>query len=138
MSAMAETAGEIRFYDDRAVAAQSGLHLGPVPVTKHGVVFDRGPAADLAGVSVFAGSVQVLDDGRFRMYYYCNAARGGPRTMRLAVAESADGFRWERPVLGQLSWQGQATNHLRIKGLPEDANITQPSVVRLPDGGPSA
>lgn len=134
MSTTAGTASAIRFYDDRAVAACSGLHLEAVPVTKHGVVFDRGPAADLAGVSVFAGSVQVLDDGRFRMYYYANGPRGGARTMRLAVAESSDGFDWERPALGQLTWQGQPTNHLHIVGLPEDANVTQPSVVRLPDG----
>ena len=135
LRAMAEATRSIRFYDSSAIAAQSGLRLEAVPVNKHGVVFDRGPASDLAGVSAFAGSVQVLADGRFRMYYYCNAVRGGPRSMRLAVAESADGYHWERPELGQLTWQGQPTNHLHIKGLPADANLTQPSVVRLPDGG---
>ena len=131
---MAETTRILRFYDDRVIAAASGLHLEAVPVTKHGVVLDRGPASDLGGVSAFAGSVEVLADGRFRLYYYANGPRGGPRTMRLAVAESADGLTWERPLLGQLTWQGQPTNHLHIRGLPEDANVTQPSVVRLPDG----
>jgi hypothetical protein len=124
----------LRFYDALATAAVSGLHLAPVPVTKLGVIMDCDRPSDLGGVSVFAGSVQVLDNGCFRMYYYCNAPWGAPRCMRIAVAESADGLQWDKPCLGQLPHEGQDTNHVHIGGLAPDANVTQPSVVRLRDG----
>ncbi|OGV80351.1 MAG: hypothetical protein A3K19_04155 [Lentisphaerae bacterium RIFOXYB12_FULL_65_16] len=124
----------LRFYDATAMDAVNGMHLVSVPVTKLGVVMDRDRPSDLGGVSVFAGSVQPLDDGRFRMYYYCNAPWGSPRRMRIAVAESGDGLHWDKPCLGQLQHEGQDTNHIRVNGLAADASITQPSVVRLPDG----
>lgn len=122
----------IFFFDGREVAASAGLHLEPVPVEKHGILMDCEGPADLDGVSVFCGSVVPLADGVFRMYYY--ASRRQPRTMRIGVAESTDGFHWERRLLGQQEWEGSPTSHLRIEGLPADANITQPSVVLLPDG----
>ncbi|MBT7165861.1 MAG: hypothetical protein HN904_23980 [Victivallales bacterium] len=122
----------IRFFDDREVAYRAGLHLEPVPVEKHGVLMDREGPSDLDGVSVFCGSVVPLPGGTFRMYYY--AACYSPRVMRIAIAESSDGFHWERRLLGQQEWEGAPTNHLHVKGLPKDANITQPSVVLLPDG----
>ncbi|MCK5801918.1 MAG: hypothetical protein KAI66_03760 [Lentisphaeria bacterium] len=120
------------FFDDRALLDRSGLSLRPVPVEKHGVIMDREGPSDLGGVSVFAGSVIPLDDGRFRMFYY--VSRRTPSVMRIAIAESEDGFQWTRPLLGQETWEGRDTNHIRIEGLSEGANITQPSVVRLPDG----
>jgi hypothetical protein len=122
----------IFFYDQREVAASTGLHLEPVPVEKHGILLDREGPADIGGVSVFCASMVPLPDGTFRMYYY--ASQRSPRIMRIAVAESSDGFHWERRLLGQQEWDGAPTNHLHVKGLPKDANITQPSVVLLPDG----
>lgn len=122
----------IWFFDGREVAGMAGLHLTPVPVEKHGILMDCESPADLDGVSVFCGSLVVLPDGLFRMYYY--ASRRQPRVMRIGVAESSDGFHWERRLLGQQEWEGSPTSHLHVKGLPKDANITQPSVVLCPDG----
>jgi hypothetical protein len=122
----------VSFYDSRALSAVHGLHLEGVPVTKHGVVFDRERPADLDGVMSFAGTVMQLDDGRFRMYYSCRQRK--PSVFRVAVAESADGFHWDRPQFGQLDWEGEDTNHLQIGGLLRGANIIQPQVVRGPGG----
>ncbi len=122
----------IRFYDDQALACRAGLTLTAVPVTKHGVIFDSAEPWEAGDVNVFAATVMSLDDGRFRMYYYSHQRQ--PRTMRIMVAESADGFQWERPELGQYRHEGKSTNVLRIDGVYDGANTTQPSVVRLPDG----
>jgi len=120
------------FYDDRALLCRHGLHLAPTPVTKHGVVLDADRDSDLDSVSCFAGTVLQLDDGRFRMYYYSRSRETG--LMRIAVAESEDGLHWHRPLLGQMTWEGKDTNHIRIEGLYDEANVTQPIVLHLPDG----
>ena len=122
----------VHCFDERPIAARSGLFLAPVPVTKHGVLLDRECPWESGGVSVFAGSVMPLADGRFRMYYYSHCPN--PRVMRIMVAESADGFHWERTSLGQVRHEGADTNVILIAGLYDGANVTQPSVVRLPDG----
>ena len=119
-------------FDDSWWAEREGVHLQAVPVTKHGVVLEAEEPSDLEWVSCFAGSVVTLGDGRFRMYYSC--VGGTPRAMRIAVAESADGFAWARPRLGQLPWEGRDTNHLAIDGVYEGANLVQPVVLHLPDG----
>lgn len=120
------------FFDDRSIACASGFHLVPVPAVKHGVIMDKEYPWETGGVSVFAGSVCPLDDGRFRMYYYSH--NPSSHTMRIMVAESSDGFHWERRLLGQYRHEGVDTNVIRIEGLYEGVNVTQPSVVRLPDG----
>jgi len=117
------------FYDRNAVSNQQGLHLQGVPVEKHGVVFEADVPSDLDDVISFAGSILTLGDGRFRMYYSCRK----PGTMRIAVAESGDGLHWERPPLGQMQWNGHDTNHIKIEGLYDNANVVQPVVVRLDD-----
>ncbi|MBN2451105.1 MAG: hypothetical protein JXR77_11995, partial [Lentisphaeria bacterium] len=129
------TDAEVRFYDAAEMEHCAGMALEPVPVKKLGVVFDRAVPSDLDEVSVFAGSVLQLPDGRYRMYYSCRRRREGPLAaiMRLALAESDDALHWTRPMLGQIPWKRQDTNHFHILGLPPDANVTQPSVVRLPD-----
>lgn len=126
------TTNRLCFYDDEPLHVKQNVHLESVPVRKHGVVFDAGPPSDLDRVETFAGSIVPLADGRFRMYYSCR--RKKPRLFRIAVAESLDGFHWTRPRLGQLDWKGEATNHLRLEGLYEDADLTQPVVLRTPGG----
>ena len=122
----------IVFFDGRDVACCSGMSLAPTPVRKRGIIMDREMPWEAGGVSVFAASVVELDDGCFRMYYYTHDRN--PVAMRIMIAESGDGFRWERRMLGQRQREGRDTNIIVIKGLYEGANVTQPSVVRLPDG----
>ncbi|MBT4818618.1 MAG: hypothetical protein HON70_23115, partial [Lentisphaerae bacterium] len=124
--------GRIVFFDDRDVASCSGMSLTPTPVCKRGIIMDRDMPWEAGGVSIFAGSVVILDDGRFRMYYYSHER--SPTAMRIMIAESEDGLHWERRMLGQREWEGRDTNIIDIKGVYEGANVTQPSVVRLPDG----
>jgi len=116
----------IFFFDDRDVERLESVYLRPCSVRKTGVLFDAKPGVDLDWVSVFAGTVTTLPDGRYRMYYYTHSA--ADRTMRIGIAESADGFHWER---ANLDSDGP---FIRIEGLYEGANITQPSVVRTRDG----
>ncbi|MEW6355051.1 MAG: hypothetical protein AB1696_01890 [Planctomycetota bacterium] len=122
----------IFFYDDQDALCRDGLHLHSVPVKKRGVVFDAEGPPDLDSVMSFAGTVMTLDDGRFRMYY--STRQQDRRTMRIAVAESSDGLSWQRPMLGQMQWEGRDTNHIRVEGLYENANIIQPAVARTPEG----
>lgn len=122
----------ICFYDDSAVQCRQGLHLQAVPVRKRGVVFEADVPSDYDEAMSFAGSLVRLEDGRFRMYYSCR--RRKPHLLRIAAAESSDGIHWERPCLGQAQCDGRDTNHLRIEGIYEDANIVQPVALRLPDG----
>ena len=49
--------------------------------------------------------IWTTDDGEMRMLYECGAAGQ-------AIATSRDGYRWERPSLGLVEWQGQETNLL--------------------------
>ncbi|NOY81264.1 MAG: hypothetical protein GXP31_09700 [Kiritimatiellaeota bacterium] len=131
-----ETVGGTRrvyFFDASDAGIRTfGLHLEPCPVEKAGVVFEAEPGVDLDWVGIFAGTVMRLDDGRYRMYYYTYPERGPVK--RIGIAESADGFHWERLALGQLIENGRDLPFVRIRGLYDGANITQPSVVRGRDG----
>ena len=49
--------------------------------------------------------IWTTDDGEMRMLYECGAAGQ-------AIATSRDGYRWKRPSLGLVEWQGQETNLL--------------------------
>jgi hypothetical protein len=120
------------FFDGEALSGSSGLCLKPVTVEKTGILTGQKSPEDLDGLSIFSGSVVSLKDKSLRMY--CSAVRRRePAAMRLAVLESNDGINWKRPVLNQQLWRKKPCNHLRIEGLADDANITQPVTILLPD-----
>jgi hypothetical protein len=54
--------------------------------------------------------------------------------MWIAVAESADGLAWEKPLLGQYLVDGQDTNRILFRGLSPQRAVVQPQVLRLADG----
>ena len=119
-------------YDEQAIARCSGLHLVPGPVEKLGVALDAGQPSDMDTIISFASSIVRLDDGRWRLYYSCR--QWSPLDMGIAVAESEDGLQWARPGLGQMPGDAADSNRIAIDGLYDGARITQPQVVRLPDG----
>lgn len=121
------------FYDDRDILQRRNLEMAPGPVEKHGVVMAPDVPSDLGRCACFAGSVVPLPGGGFRLYYSA-VSREGRNVFRLAVAESEDGSHWTRPLLGQIPWEGQDTNHLWPEGMPEGSNCIQPQVLLLPDG----
>ena len=88
------------------------------------IVFDRAWEGNTCGVwSVFR------DGDIFRMYYRAEnyASIGGKATHPafLCYAESTDGIRWRRPVLGQVEFEGSKQNNIvgRLGVVPfKDAN----------------
>ncbi len=120
----------VSFHDNRDLEQIVDLDLAYGPVEKIGPLMSADRPSDLGYMCCFAGTVAPLDDGRWRLYHSVYG-----QGSRIAVAESADGLRWDKPALGQNPWQGQDTNHLRIEGLDAAEGIIQPQVVRLDDGG---
>lgn len=126
-------ARRVFFYDDRDLDACHGLHLAYGPVTKLGLIDWPRPEWELERASVFVGSVIAMPGGGWRLYYsgQCPTKQ---RRFGLAVAESADGVRWEKPGLGQLEIDGHDTNRIVFENEPEFGSFTQPQVVLMPDG----
>ncbi|MFZ2657907.1 MAG: hypothetical protein WAX69_23445 [Victivallales bacterium] len=127
------------------------------PVTKLGIVLEGNAPLEGGHVSAFCGTVLRLDDGRYRLYY----TTVDKHEMRMAVAESSDGLRWERLSLDQERAQKQDTNRIVLTGVPgseaaaavagelvtpdgrrinldgkgnRQNQVGQPQVLRLPDG----
>lgn len=124
----------IYFFDDVAVQAMEGLRRVPGPVDKLGPVLCPDRPSDGQRCMSFASSVVPLEDGRWRLYYSVSHVQDNMRGM--AVAESADGRRWEKPGLGQLCVAGADTNRLAIAGLPTGVGCYgQPQVLPQPGGG---
>ncbi len=69
--------------------------------------------------------------GRWRMWY-----EGHPAEVLLCAATSADGIRWEKPVLGVEEWHGSTDNNIVLQAGYWDAH--QPAVVRAPTETDSA
>lgn len=123
----------IYFFDDEVIREMEGLARIPGPVQKLGPVLE--PTWSDGNITAsFASSIVALGGGRWRLYY--TFADRGAGEQGIGVAESQDGLRWERPLLGQVKHDGKDTNQLFIEGLPNDATRSfhgQPQVLRLPD-----
>ena len=123
----------IYFFDDAAIAAAHNLEPVPGPVEKLGPVLEPDRPSDGKRCMSFASSIVPLEGGRWRMYYSVSDFVANLRS--IAIAESADGLHWEKPMLGQVQVDGEDTNRLAIKGLAEGVErCTQPQVSRV-DGG---
>lgn len=120
----------IYFYDDCPIHSAHGIDRVPGPVEKQGVVLQPDRPSDANQVMTFASSMVPLRSGGWRLYYTVF----GVTTMRIAVAESADGLHWEKPNLGQVQFEGQDSNLLDIKGLADGVDrYGQPQVFQLDD-----
>ena len=81
----------------------------------------------------FCSSIVPLEEGGWRLYYSVSDFEAGLRG--IAVAESADGRHWEKPVLGQLHVAGEDSNRLAVAGLGEGVTrCGQPQVCRTSAG----
>lgn len=68
---------------------------------------------------VFFGTV-LEHEGGYRLYY--SSASGGPGAhLMVMLAESDDGFRWRKPELGLVDWEGSRANNIVLDpGLHND------------------
>ncbi|MGI5819063.1 MAG: hypothetical protein ACOX9R_13320 [Armatimonadota bacterium] len=126
-------ARRVFFYDDEELDASHGLHLCPGPVMKLGLIDWPRPDWEMQSASVFAGSVVPMPGGGWRLYY-SGQCPTGERRFGLAMAESADGWEWHKPGLGQLEIDGMNTNRIVFDNEPPEGSFTQPQVVLMPDG----
>ena len=124
---------KIFFYDDQDLRVCHGLHRAYGPVTKKGAVSWPRPDWDLHEASVFAGSIISAPDGGCRLYYSGRDPEK-ERAFGIAVAESSDGITWTKPGLGQVKVGGEDTNRIQPDGMPDVGSLTQPQVLRMPDG----
>ena len=108
----------IYFFDDCPIHSAHGIDRVPGRVEKLGVVLRPDRPSDANEVMTFASSMVPLRSGGWRLYY----TAFGVTSMRIAVAESADGLRWEKPDLGQVQFEGQDCNLLDIRGLADGVN----------------
>ncbi len=120
----------IHFFDDHSIHSMQGIEKVPGPVEKLGIVLRPDQPSDGQRTMSFASSFVALRSGGWRLYYTASTAA----TMRIAVAESADGLHWEKPELGQEQFEGEDCNLLAVKGLPTGVNrYGQPQVFQLDD-----
>ena len=78
----------IYFFDDFAIEGMDGLTRVPGPVEKLGIVLQADRPSDGWHTMSFASSLVPLQNGGWRLYY--TVFDGNHKTMRIAVAESAD------------------------------------------------
>ena len=99
---------------------------------------------EMGGVSQYGTVLYDKEQQLFRMYYLTNAGEGGyeakyvtmggkqylaTRTI-LGYATSGDGIRWERPVLGQVDFEGSTDNNIIDIG---SINVEGVGIVDEPD-----
>ena len=111
------------FLDDTWVAAQQRLQRCWYPAEVHPEPVLR-PEAPWEGTAlVLYGTVLQVGDS-YRMYY---ATYNPPSQSLTCVAESADGLRWHRPVVGEIDYQGSKENNIVLAG------PVHPSVMHDPE-----
>lgn len=113
------------FFDDSTICAVEGFSRVPGPVEKLGPVLRPDRVSDGRRCMSFASSVVPLGDGTWRMYYSVSHFTANMRG--IAVAESEDGLRWEKPGLGQLRMEDGDTNRL-VYAFRDVLIVTDPPV----------
>lgn len=106
------------FFDRKFIAESESIALTMNPPEKRGIVL-MGEYPWEAGW-VGAGEMIIEDQGRYRMWYRCMAQEKDGKLGRSSVcyAESADGVRWTKPMLGHVKWPGDEYSEKR-----DDTNI---------------
>lgn len=133
LPAPAGLGSRLLFLDRSHLRHVSGAVLVPAPIEKLGLVLSPGSPGDEGGAHSAMGCGIFRTESGYRLYY--SGSTKEPPAFGICVAESPDLLHWTRPGLGQIRVNGKDTNRIRIEGLPEDASVTQPSVVSLPGGG---
>jgi hypothetical protein len=121
----------IFFFNEALPEGARNVHHVAAPVTKRSVALEGNAPWEVGSAASFCSTLLRLEDGRYRLYY----TTFNSKEMRIAVAESSDGLRWERLPLDQERFQGQPTNRIVFSGVPpRQDQAGQPQVLRLPDG----
>lgn len=130
--APAEPGERLFLFEEALPAGARNVHHEYAPVRKHGVVLEGGGSPDDGGAATFASTIIGLEGGGYRLYYTNADHEQG--SMRICVAESADGLEWERPDLGQ---EPSTCNRIAFGGLDglDQGFVGQPQVWRTPEGG---
>ena len=122
------------FFDDFSIRAMEGLVRVPGPVEKLGTVLRPDRPSDGQRCMSFASSIVGCQEKGWRMYYTVSEME--TKMMGIAVAESVDGLKWEKPELGQMQVDGKGSNRLAIQGLPAGVErYGQPQVWQEEEGG---
>ena len=123
MSEQADLTQSQLFLDDTWIAAQRRLQRCWYPAEVHPEPVLRPEEPWEGTVLVLYGTVLQVGD-TYRMYY---ATYNPPRQSLVCVAESDDGLRWRRPVVGEVEYQGSKENNIVLPG------PVHPSVTHDPD-----
>ena len=82
------------------------------------------------------GGTVLHEDGLFRMWYRCHygqhETRDHGQIMRTAYATSEDGVNWDRPVLGQIEFNGSKNNNLVYGNMTAGYGIHSARLVHTP------
>jgi hypothetical protein len=124
----AEPSRRLYFFTEALPEGARNIHPVYGPVRKLGVVLEGDAPWEGGTVASFCGSIVRADDGRYRLYYTVVNEDG----MHMAVAVSDDGMHWQKPSLGQESYQQGSTNRIVLSGVPaRQDQVAQPQVLRL-------
>ena len=96
------------FFDDSVIARQQRLVRRWQPAKTFRRPIIRADKPWEARILALYGTVFQRDDGSYRMYYSNLPVPKGPNGehAKVFVAESRDGFCWEKPELGIVDWHG--------------------------------
>ena len=120
------------FFDGSWIAAQRRLVRRWQPAKIYPEPLFRADKPWEGRILALYGTVLPLSGGGYRMYYSDLPIPKGHHGeySKVFVAESADGFRWEKPELGLVDWRGSRANNIAVSpGHPLDA----PSIVHDPE-----
>jgi len=114
-------------FDDYSIPFQQGVRLRLVPYSKGGgknIVLGRGGsgAPDSKNVCYY-GSVQRVGDELW-MWYLGQGDKDDHWHQRVCFAKSKDGFKWEKPKLGLVEYDGNKNNNLVDLGDVVNYNVT--------------
>jgi hypothetical protein len=126
---------KVLFLDLLEVAAARDVEPSFHPMRKHPAnpVLRPGPAGTFDSLRAHAYGEVMRENGKFRMWYTAWDASGATEPVtalhRIGYAESPDGIRWTRPVLGQVEFNGSRKNNILDLDY-QGGNAYMPMVVR--------
>nr|AGC72441.1 hypothetical protein [uncultured bacterium A1Q1_fos_493] len=83
--------------------------------------------ADRPWESALGYATAFYDEGRYRLWYGAQTSADGYPNGLLCYAESADGFQWEKPAVGQFDWNGSRANNIVFNKSIEGCVFRDPS-----------
>jgi len=116
------------FLDDTWIAAQQRLQRCWYPADVHPEPVLR-PEEPWEGTTLVLYGTVFQVGHTYRMYY---ATYNPSRQSLVCVAESDDGLRWHRPVVGEIAYQGNTENNIVLAGPVNPSVMHDPEDVTAP------